>query len=233
MGQRVGGVPAMIRPRRRMAVADEKEPGRGHACHPSGGRSRGRRLLPADTRVKKRSHSVVHGSLPATVRSMSPSRKWVLPSSSSSWSWASPRSCCGRAPARATETYSALVERVTNEPGLGAGGRRSPRTGRGSRRSSSTGRPSRRATRATRRRSSSRTCSSRTRSSFDSKGTGASSWGFLLYLLPFVLIIALFIFIARPKPGWWFEGDEFWEVACEADVAGFAEGDVSGCGWGG
>ena len=36
---------------------------------------------------------------------------------------------------------------------------------------------------------------------FDSKGTGASSWGFLLYLLPFVLIIALFLFIARRSQG--------------------------------
>ena len=40
-------------------------------------------------------------------------------------------------------------------------------------------------------------------------------------------------FLDEPDAGGRFEGDEFREVACEADVAGYAEGDVQGCGWGG
>ena len=36
---------------------------------------------------------------------------------------------------------------------------------------------------------------------FDSKGTGGSSWGFLVYLLPFVLFIGLWIFLMRRMQG--------------------------------
>jgi cell division protease FtsH len=36
---------------------------------------------------------------------------------------------------------------------------------------------------------------------FDSKGTGGSSWGFLIYLLPFVLFIGLWIFLMRSMQG--------------------------------
>jgi cell division protease FtsH len=36
---------------------------------------------------------------------------------------------------------------------------------------------------------------------FDSKGTGGSSWGFLIYLLPFVLFLGLWIFLMRSMQG--------------------------------
>ncbi len=36
---------------------------------------------------------------------------------------------------------------------------------------------------------------------FDSKGTGSSGWSFLIYLLPFVLFIGFFLFLARRSQG--------------------------------
>ena len=36
---------------------------------------------------------------------------------------------------------------------------------------------------------------------FDSSGTGGSSWGFLVYLLPFVLFIGLWLFLMRSMQG--------------------------------
>ena len=60
---------------------------------------------------------------------------------------------------------------------------------------------------------------------FDSKGMSSSGWWSPHYLLPFVLFIGFWIFL-MPEAGWRFEGDEFWEVAGEADVSGFSEGDV-------
>ena len=69
------------------------------------------------------------------------------------------------------------------------------------RRPSPTGRRSKRTTQATRRRSSSRTTLEAKGIAFDSEGIGGSSWGFLIYLLPFVLFIGLWIFLMRRMQG--------------------------------
>ena len=131
---------------------------------------------------------------------MSPSRKWVLPLVLVVVVVGFTALLLRPGSSESEETYSALVERVTNEPATVQEVVFSPnRQGIEAKlvdgTTIKTSYPSDQA------QIQFQDSLVENEHQFDSKGTGASSWGFLLYLLPFVLFIALFIFIARRSQG--------------------------------